>query len=45
MVQIQPSPAEHLKQLYDRKITIGQYNTYRQEILEKFKQAIAGPPK
>jgi len=45
MVQIQTSPAEHLKQLYDRKITIGQYNTYRQEILEKFKQAIAGPPK
>jgi hypothetical protein len=45
MVQIQPSPSEHLKQLYDRKITIGQYNTYRQEILKKFKSALAAPQK
>jgi hypothetical protein len=45
MVQVQPAPYEKLKQLYDRKITIGQYNTYRQEIAEKFKSAIAGPPK
>jgi hypothetical protein len=45
IVQIQPAPYEHLKQLYDRKITIGEYNTYRQEIIEKLKSAIAAPQK
>ncbi len=43
LVQVQPSPYEHLKQLYDRKITVGQYNTYRQELLENFNKAVAGP--
>jgi hypothetical protein len=28
-----------------RKITIDEYNTYRQEIIEKLKSAIAAPPK
>jgi hypothetical protein len=45
MVQVQPAPYVNVKKLYDRQITIGQYNTYRQEILEKFKSAIAAPPK
>jgi len=45
IVQVQPAPYEKLKQLYDRQITIGQYNTYRQEIAEKFKSAMAAPPK
>ena len=45
VVQIQPSPYEHLRQLYDRKITIGEYNSYRQEMMEKLNNALAGPPK
>jgi hypothetical protein len=45
MVQVQPNPYVSLKRLYDRQMTIGQYNTYRQEIAEKFKSAIAAPPK
>jgi hypothetical protein len=45
IVQIQPMPYEKLKQLYNRQITIGQYNTYRQEILAKLQSAIAAPPK
>ena len=45
MVQTQPAPYEHLKQLYDRKITIGEYNAYRQEVLEKFNSAIAASPR
>jgi hypothetical protein len=45
IVQIQPAPYEHLKQLYDGKITIGEYNTYRQEVLEKLNSALAASPK
>jgi hypothetical protein len=45
LVQVQPAPYVNLKKLYDRQITIGQYNTYRQEIEEKFKSALAAPPK
>ena len=45
ILQIQPAPYEHLKQLYDGKITIGQYNTYREEIADKFKSTVAGQPK
>ncbi len=41
IVQVQPAPYEKLKQLYDHQITIGQYNTYREEILEKLNNAIA----
>jgi hypothetical protein len=44
-VQVQPNPYVNLKRLYDRQMTIGQYNTYRQEIVEKFKSALAAPPK
>jgi hypothetical protein len=39
--KIQPNPYEQLKALYNRQITIGQYNTYRQEIIEKLRTAIA----
>jgi hypothetical protein len=45
MVQVQPTPHVNLQKLYDRQITIGQYNTYRQEIADKFKSALAAPPK
>jgi hypothetical protein len=46
MVQVQgPQPYEHLKQLYDHQITIGEYNTYRQELLGKLNSALAAPPK
>jgi hypothetical protein len=31
--------------LYDGKITIGEYNTYRQEVLEKLNSALAASPK
>jgi hypothetical protein len=45
LVQVQPTPHEHLRLLYDRKITIGEYNTYRQQMIEKFSSAIAASPK
>jgi hypothetical protein len=45
IVQINPNPTEYLKELYDRKITLGQYNAHRQEILDKFSAAMAGLPK
>jgi hypothetical protein len=45
LVQVQPAPYVNLKKLYERQMTIGQYNTYRQELLEKFQSAIAAPPK
>jgi hypothetical protein len=45
LVQVSPAPNVTLKKLYDRQITIGQYNTYRQEIEDKFKSALAAPPK
>ena len=45
LVQVQPAPYANLKKLYERQMTIGQYNTYRQELLEKFQSAIAAPPK
>jgi hypothetical protein len=45
LVQVQPTPHEHLKLLYDQKITIGEYNTYRQQMIEKFSSAIAASPK
>ena len=40
MVQLEPSPNEKLKELYDRKITIGQYNSDRQLLLDKFQTAL-----
>jgi hypothetical protein len=45
LVQVQPAPYVNLKKLYERQMTIGQYNTYRQELLEKLQSAIAAPPK
>ncbi|HZS84346.1 MAG TPA: hypothetical protein VFA50_15835 [Stellaceae bacterium] len=42
MVQVDPSPTEELKSLYDGKITWGQYNTHRQELLDKLQAAVAG---
>ena len=45
LVQVQPAPYANLKKLYERQMTIGQYNTYRQELLEKLQSAIAAPPK
>jgi hypothetical protein len=45
MTQVSPDHSEHLKQLYDRKVTIGQYNTYRQEVSDKFKSAVADASK
>jgi hypothetical protein len=45
LVQVNPNPTEDLKNLYDRKITLGQYNTRRQEIIDKFQAAIAGQQK
>ena len=34
LVQVQPAPYVNLKKLYERQMTIGQYNTYRQELLK-----------
>lgn len=45
IVQVQPAPYENLKQLYNRQITTGQYNTYRQDLLEKLKSALAASVK
>lgn len=45
MIQVAPDPSEHLKQLYDRKVSIGQYNTHRQEVSDKFKSAVADASK
>jgi hypothetical protein len=44
MVQVQPAPYERLTQLYDRHITIGEYNAYREEMIEKLRSALAAPP-
>ncbi len=41
MEQIQPAPYAGLTLLYDKKITIGQYNTRMQEVLDKFRAALA----
>jgi hypothetical protein len=46
ITQVQgPAPYEHLKQLYDGQITIGEYNAYRQELLDKMNSALAAPAK
>lgn len=38
---INPHPAEHLAMLYKAEITIGEYNTYRQQTLDNFRAALA----
>jgi hypothetical protein len=42
MMQIQPAPYANLILLYNKKITIGQYNTKRQEVVNKLQAALAG---
>jgi predicted aspartyl protease len=41
IVQVDPSPNEDVKRLYDRKISIGQYNTDRQAAIVRFQSALA----
>ncbi len=43
--QLQPAPYEKLIQLRSRQITIGQYNTYREEFTEKLRKALLSSPK
>jgi hypothetical protein len=45
MVQVQPAPYANLRALYDRKITIGEYNTRKQDELDKLKTALVNPTK
>lgn len=45
ITQLSPAPYENLKALYDRKITIGQFNVKKQELLNKLQAAIAGQMK
>jgi predicted aspartyl protease len=40
-VQIDPAPDEELKKLYDRKITIGQFNSDKQALIAKLQAALA----
>jgi len=42
MAQMQPAPYTNLTLLYNQKITIGQWNTRKQEALDKFQAALAG---
>jgi S1-C subfamily serine protease len=42
VVQVQPAPQENILLLYNKKITIGQYNKRKQETLEKLQAALAG---
>ena len=39
--QVSPHPAEHLIMLYKAEITIGEYNTYRQQTDDNFRAAVA----
>jgi hypothetical protein len=39
--QVSPHPAEHLTMLYKAEITIGEYNTYRQQTEDNFRAAVA----
>jgi hypothetical protein len=39
--QVNPNPNEHLSMLYKGEITTGDYNTYRQQIEDKFRAAVA----
>jgi hypothetical protein len=41
LVEVSPSPNVDLRDLYDRKITIGQFNTRKQDLNEKLRAAIA----
>src|SRR5262249_1101835 len=41
LVEVSPSPNLDLRELYDRKITIGQYNTRKQDLNEMLRAAIA----
>jgi hypothetical protein len=45
MEKINPHPYENLVKLYKAEITIGDYNTYRQQMSENFRAAITTPPK
>jgi hypothetical protein len=45
MVQVNPNPSEELRNLYDRKITWGEFNRHRQEIIDKIQAAVAGAGK
>jgi hypothetical protein len=39
--QLQPEPYKNLGLLYDKKITIGEYNARKQGLLNKFSAAVA----
>lgn len=41
MEQINPDPHAKLMMLYQRQITIGEYNIYRQQMSDKFRAAVA----
>jgi predicted aspartyl protease len=41
MIQVDPSPTDEVKKLYDRSITIGQYNSDRQTLIARFQAALA----
>jgi hypothetical protein len=45
VVEVSPDPSEHMRDLYNRSITIGQYNTWRQETHEKLNKALAAAAK
>ena len=41
LVEVSPAPNAELRELYDRKITIGEYNTRKQDLNERLRAAIA----
>lgn len=45
MVQVQPAPYANLRALYKRKITIGEFNTRKQDELDELKAALVNPTK
>ena len=45
IIQVQPAPYANLRVLYERKITIGEFNTRKQDDLDKLRAALVNPTK
>jgi hypothetical protein len=45
MEKVNPHPHEYLVKLYKAQITIGDYNTYRQQMADNIRAAVAAPAK
>ena len=43
MLKVQPAPYADLRALYERKITIGEFNTRKQDDLDRLRAALVNP--